>query len=110
MIQVWDIYVDMTTKVVNDEGAQLWTCNIAFDIPRLWMYNIAFDITIKGLLGHCTYIMHMIWQMTTSKGAEFSVTKHKHLNTLAIMCLIINTSRKCEHNPNMLQVNERMAR
>ena len=30
---VWEIFENTTSEVVNDEGAELWTCSLAFDIP-----------------------------------------------------------------------------
>jgi hypothetical protein len=32
LLGVWDIY-ETTSEVVNDEGGELWTCSLAFDIP-----------------------------------------------------------------------------
>ena len=33
LLVVWDIFETMTSEVVNDEGSELWTWSLAFDIP-----------------------------------------------------------------------------
>jgi hypothetical protein len=30
---VWKIFENTTREVVNDQGAELWTCSLTFDIP-----------------------------------------------------------------------------
>ena len=37
LLGVWDIFETTTSEVVNDEGGELWTCNLTFDI--LVRYN-----------------------------------------------------------------------
>ena len=37
LLGVWDIFETTTSVIVNDEGAKLWTCSLAFDI--LIRYN-----------------------------------------------------------------------
>ena len=37
LLGVWNIFETMTSEVVNDEGGELWTCNLTFDI--LVRYN-----------------------------------------------------------------------
>ena len=32
LLEVWDIF-EMTSEVVNDEGGELWTCSLTFNIP-----------------------------------------------------------------------------
>ena len=32
MLGVWDIFETTTSEVMNDEGGELWTCSLAFDI------------------------------------------------------------------------------
>ena len=45
LLGVWDIFEQTTSKNVNDEDGELWTCNIAFDIP------------IRYQREQCTYIV-----------------------------------------------------
>ena len=33
MLGVWEIFENTTSDVVNDKGAESWTCSLAFDIP-----------------------------------------------------------------------------
>jgi hypothetical protein len=32
-LRVWDIFENTTSEVENDEGDEIWTCNLAFKIP-----------------------------------------------------------------------------
>ena len=39
-----EIFEQTTSEVVNDEGDELWTCNIAFDIPIRYNKDLRHDI------------------------------------------------------------------
>jgi hypothetical protein len=41
---VWDIFQTTTSEVVNDEGDELWTCSLAFDIPIRYNNEVRQDI------------------------------------------------------------------
>jgi hypothetical protein len=47
--------------VMNDEGSELWTCSIAFDIPIRYINEVRQDIMWSGR------------QMPTKKGAQINV-------------------------------------
>ena len=46
--RVWDIFEMMTSVVVNDEGGELWTCSLAFDIPIRYNNEVRQDIVQTG--------------------------------------------------------------
>ena len=43
LLGVWDIF-ETTSVVVNDEGGELWTCSLAFDIPIRYNNEVRQDI------------------------------------------------------------------
>jgi hypothetical protein len=43
------IFEDTTSQVVNDQGDELWTCNIAFNIPIRYNQEVEQDIVQRGL-------------------------------------------------------------
>jgi hypothetical protein len=45
---VWDIFETATSEVVNDEGDELWTCSLAFDIPIRYNSEVRQDIVQTG--------------------------------------------------------------
>jgi hypothetical protein len=64
LLGVWDIFQQTTSEVVNDEGDELWTCNIAFDIPTKYNQDLCQDIVQKGR------------QMPNWRGAQFYTVLH----------------------------------
>ena len=44
LLRVWDIFETTTSEVVNDEGAELWMCSLAFDIPIRYNNEVRQDI------------------------------------------------------------------
>ena len=44
MLGVWDIFETTTSEVVNDEGGELGTCSLAFDIPIMYNNEVHQDI------------------------------------------------------------------
>ena len=44
LLGVWDIFETKTSVVVNDEGGELWTCSLAFDIPIRYNNEVHQDI------------------------------------------------------------------
>ena len=48
LLVVWDIFETMTSEVVNDEGSELWTCSLAFDIPIRYNNEVRQDIVQTG--------------------------------------------------------------
>jgi hypothetical protein len=42
--RVWDILETMTSEVMNDEGGELWTCSLAFEIPIRYNNEVRQDI------------------------------------------------------------------
>ena len=47
-LRVWDIFETTTSEVVNDEGAELWMCSLAFDIPIRYNNEVRQDIMQTG--------------------------------------------------------------
>ena len=47
LLRVCDIF-EMTSEVVNDEGSELWTCSLAFDIPIRYNNEVRQDIVQTG--------------------------------------------------------------
>ena len=45
LLVVWDIFETTTSEVVSDEGGELWTCSLAFDIV--------------AELGSCSRVFHV---------------------------------------------------
>ena len=45
---VWDIFETTTSEVVNNEGGELWTCSLAFDIPIRYNNEVRQDIMQTG--------------------------------------------------------------
>ena len=43
MLGVWEIFENTTSEVVND-GAELWMCSLAFDIPIRYNNEVRQDI------------------------------------------------------------------
>jgi hypothetical protein len=48
LLGVWDIFETTTSEVVNDEGGELWTCNLAFNIPIRYNNEVCQDIMQTG--------------------------------------------------------------
>ena len=48
LLGVWDIFETTTSEVVNDEGGELWTCSLAFDIPIRYNNEVRQDIMQTG--------------------------------------------------------------
>jgi hypothetical protein len=48
MLGVWEIFENTTSEVVNDEGADLWTCSLAFNIPIRYNNEVRQDIVQTG--------------------------------------------------------------
>ena len=48
LLGVWDIFETTTSVVVNDEGVELWTCSLAFDIPTRYNNQVQQDIVQTG--------------------------------------------------------------
>jgi hypothetical protein len=48
LLGVWDIFETTTGEVVNDEGGELWTCYLAFDIPIRYNDDLHQDIVQTG--------------------------------------------------------------
>jgi hypothetical protein len=44
LLGVWDILETTTSEVMNDEGGELWTCSLAFDIPIMYNNEVRQDI------------------------------------------------------------------
>ena len=59
--RVWDIFEMMTSVVVNDEGGELWMCNLPFDIPVRYNDDMRQDIMQTGR------------QMLTKTGVQIDV-------------------------------------
>jgi hypothetical protein len=49
VLGVSGIFEDMTRQVVNDQGDELWTYNIAFNIPIMHNQEVEQDIVQRGL-------------------------------------------------------------
>jgi hypothetical protein len=58
LLVMWDIFETTRSVVVNDEGSELWTCSLAFDIPIRYNNEVHQDIMQTG------------WQMSTKTGAQ----------------------------------------
>jgi hypothetical protein len=41
---LWEIFENTTSEVVNGEGAELWTCSLAFDIPIRYNNEVRKDM------------------------------------------------------------------
>ena len=63
LLGVWDIETT-TSEVMNDEGGELWMCNIAFDIPIRFSSDHRSDIVQTGR------------QMTSRRSAQFETVMH----------------------------------
>ena len=48
LLGVWDIFETTISEVVNDEGGELWTCSLAFDIPIRYNNEVRQDIVQTG--------------------------------------------------------------
>jgi hypothetical protein len=48
LLEVWDIFKNTTSEVVNDEGDELWKCNLGFEIPIKNNNEVRQDITQVG--------------------------------------------------------------
>ena len=48
LLGVWDILETTTSVVMNDEGGELWTCSLAFDIPIRYNNEVRQDIVQTG--------------------------------------------------------------
>jgi hypothetical protein len=48
LLGVWDIFETTTSEVVNDEGGELWTCYLAFDISVRYNDDLRQDIVQTG--------------------------------------------------------------
>ena len=44
LLGLWDILEMTTSEVVNDEGGELWTCSLTFDIPIRYNNEMCQDI------------------------------------------------------------------
>ena len=61
LLGVWDIFDTITSVVMNDEGSELWTRSLAFDIPIRYNNKVCQDIMQTGR------------QMLTQIGAQIDV-------------------------------------
>ena len=48
LLGVWDIFETTTSEIVNDEGGELWTSSLAFDIPVRYNNEVRQDIVQTG--------------------------------------------------------------
>ena len=48
LLGMWDIFETTTSKVVNDEGGELWTCSLTFDILIRYNNEVRQDIVQTG--------------------------------------------------------------
>ena len=48
LLGVWDVFETTTSEVVNDEGGELWTYSLAFDIPIRYNNEVRQDIVQTG--------------------------------------------------------------
>ena len=48
LLGLWDILEMTTSEVVNDEGGELWTCSLTFDIPIRYNNEVRQDIVQTG--------------------------------------------------------------
>ena len=48
LLRVWDIFEMTISEVMNDEGGELWTCSITFDIPIRYNNEVRQDIVQTG--------------------------------------------------------------
>ena len=48
LLRVWDIFEMTISEVMNDEGGELWTCSITFDIPIRYNNEVRQDIMQTG--------------------------------------------------------------
>jgi hypothetical protein len=100
---VWDIFEQTTSEVVNDEGGELWTCNIAYDIPMRHSPDVRSDIVQRGR------------RMTSQRSAQFNTVLHC-LQTLQRIGYHVpdfsyfKMQALREHNLDVVQVNESIAR
>jgi hypothetical protein len=78
LLGVWDIFETMTSEIVNDEGGELWTCSLTFDIPIRYNNEMCQDIVQTGR------------QSPTKIGVQIDVVLlfYRQLSELAIICLI----------------------
>ena len=44
LLRVWDIFETTIIVVVNDEGGELWTCSLTFDISIRYNNEVRQDI------------------------------------------------------------------
>ena len=45
---MWDVFETTTSEVVNDEGGELWTCSLTFDIPIRYNNELRQNIVQTG--------------------------------------------------------------
>ena len=88
---------------MNDEGDELWTCNLAFDIPTRYNQDLCQDIVHRGR------------QMPNQRGAQFYTVLHCLQALDCIGYQVPNYSffeiqAFRERNPDVAQVSERIAR
>jgi hypothetical protein len=48
LLGVFDIFEMTISEVVNNEGGELWTCSLAFDIPMRYNNEMCQDIVQTG--------------------------------------------------------------
>ena len=48
LLVVWDIFKTTTSEVVSDEGGELWTCSLAFNIPIRYNNEVRQNIVQTG--------------------------------------------------------------
>ena len=103
LLGVWDIFEQTTSEVVNDEGDELWTCNLAFDIPTRYNHDLCQDIVHRGR------------QMPNQMGAQFYTVLHclqalerisYHMSDFSCFQL----QALCEHNLDVPLVSKRHVR
>jgi DNA-binding helix-hairpin-helix protein with protein kinase domain len=82
LLGVWDIFEQTASEVVNNEGDDLWTCNITFDIPTRYNQDMHQDIVQKGR------------QMPNRRATQFYTVLHclQALERIGYLCLISRTS------------------
>ena len=92
----------MTSEVVNDEGAELWMCSLAFDISTRYNNKVRQDIVQTGqqsLTKIGAQIDAVLFSLQTIKQISYRMPDFSSLKIEALR----------EHNLDVTRVSERHA-
>ena len=97
-----DIFETATSEVENDEAGELWTCNLAFDVPIRYNNEVCQDIVQTGRQSSTkigTQIDAVLLSLQAIERIDYRMPEFSSLKIEAL----------CQHSLDVPRVSERHA-